>query len=345
MTDGQLLADASNASRTYFKWMCLVAIPVTCLVAFWAGGAGATYQSEQFSDHTTLGIKPFHWIWAIIPLYAYSISMIAAGARFLQNMWYGWGQEGLLGTVLYLLTLIPLIAYVYPLRLSYRILSGERLADRGRAMRAAAVAGSLILGLVIAIALDFGSAAALAGLGYSGKAERTTNAAYVVNTFDKWCEIIRGEDLAKKNNAQQVEYDVAAIRIDYLEKLNNELTDRLKEEQMEGQSLDEKAIQQLLQERKFGAWQERDGSRINLHIAEYFRESDSSTGDEAFGKWVDDFRTSLERDRSNAESRKESVQYFFRTMDNLFDELVLHSGGRQETLSLRHTARSYERKR
>src|SRR6185369_647940 len=114
---------------------------------------------------------------------AYSISMIAAGARFLQNMWYGWGQEGLLGTVLYLLTLIPLIAYVYPLRLSYRILSGERLADRGRAMRAAAVAGSLILGLVIAIALDFGSAAALAGLGYSGKAERTTNAAYVVNTF------------------------------------------------------------------------------------------------------------------------------------------------------------------
>src|SRR5262249_44130664 len=162
--------------------------------------------------------------------------------------------------------LIPLIAYYYPLQISYRILSRDKMRDRGRIVRAAAVAGCLTIGLVIGLALDFGSLLGLSALGYSGRGETGTgNSPYVVNTFEKWCDSINGDDLAKKNNASRLEYDIAAIRVDYMEKLNSELTDRLRQDPPGGLSLDEKAIERLRGEKKFGAWEERDAAGIHLH--------------------------------------------------------------------------------
>lgn len=346
LTDSRVLADFANTSQTYFKWMCLIAIPATSVVAYFSGREGAQYQIDTYEHHKPLGISAGHWIWITIPFYIYCISIIAVAARLVQNFWYGWGDEGLFGGLIYLLSIIPLMAYVYPLQYSHQILTREWMPHLGSLARAGAAAGILIGGLILALVIDLVSVFGLAAFGYMGKpsgAATNSNNIYTVNTSEKWCSVINGEDLAKKNNVQKVDYDVAAIRIDFVEKLNQELVERLTDD-VDGKRLfDDKQIQQMKDEKRIGAWVEQDGTTWRLHVADPILPAQAPKRTEMVDKWIKAWHDGLDADRSNSEKQDASIECAIRSLDNFFDELILHSDERQESIKLRHTARTYEK--
>ncbi|MCW5958304.1 MAG: hypothetical protein KIT61_17105 [Pyrinomonadaceae bacterium] len=337
--------DPTNTSKFYFKWMSLIAIPVTTAVAYLAGREGAQSQIDNYENDRPFGVKAGHWIWIAIPFYLYSISIIAVAARLLQNFWYSWGDEGLLGSLIYLLSIIPLMAYIYPLQYSHQILAGKWMPDRSTLARAGAVAGILVGGFIFALAIDIGSVFGLAALGYTGKPSKKDAKAnvYTVNTAEKWCDVLNGEDLAKKNNVDKVEYDVSAIRTDYVDKLNLALIERLSNDADADHQVDEKITQQLKAEKRLGAWIEHDGDLWRLHVADSLFPSDLENKNELIDKWIKDWRERLETDRSNSEDKNAEINCPIRSLDNFFDELVIHADDRQEEIKLRHTARTFEK--
>jgi hypothetical protein len=69
------------AGQTGFLVVSLIAIPLTTYLAYVAGKAGEEMQASDCPDNTVLGIWPYHWIWAPLPLSWYALGVVFAPAR------------------------------------------------------------------------------------------------------------------------------------------------------------------------------------------------------------------------------------------------------------------------
>lgn len=139
--------------KTAFIIIAIIAIPLTTYIAFIAGGFGEEIQ-EVFEDNTILGIKPYHWIWAIYPIYWYALGIVDVAVKCIVFRFTFGGDLSIVTVIMMLLVLLPVLAWVYPLLLVYRVLTGEILSEKSRFIQGIANFGILILGIVIAKGLQ-----------------------------------------------------------------------------------------------------------------------------------------------------------------------------------------------
>lgn len=144
-------------AQTGFIVISIIAIPLTTYVAYWAGRFGEEVQRSDFSDDTVLGIKGYHWIWAVFPLYWYGLGIVFVATKFIGFQFATWGDIGIIATIISLLTLAPIVAWIYPLWLVYRILKGDLLSSKNAAVKGVTNISILILGMFVAAALQFAS--------------------------------------------------------------------------------------------------------------------------------------------------------------------------------------------
>jgi len=147
-------SDFQYEEKTAFLIISILAIPLTTYVAFIAGGFGEEYQEAEFDENTVLGIKPYHWIWAIVPIYWYARGIVFVAAKFIAFQVATWGETGIFISIISLLLLLPILAWGYPLLLVHRVLTGEMLADKNSFIRGISNFTIIILGMIIAIALQ-----------------------------------------------------------------------------------------------------------------------------------------------------------------------------------------------
>ncbi len=140
--------------QTGFLVVSLVAIPLTTWVAYQCGNMGSETQASDFGAGTVLGIRPFHWAWIVFPLYLYSLGIVYVGAKFLALQFMTWRDMSVMGAFISLLALIPVFAWVAPLNLAHKILSGESMSDKAPFVKAFANTGILIGGALVAMAIQ-----------------------------------------------------------------------------------------------------------------------------------------------------------------------------------------------
>lgn len=140
--------------RTGFIVISIIAIPLTTYIAYRAGGLGEEIQRE-FPEHSVLGIKGYHWIWAIFPLYFYGLGIVFVFTKFLALQFLTWRDMSIVGSVFSLLGLIPIIAWIYPLVFVYNVLGGEALIEKPTIIRALTNAGVIVGGGILASGIQF----------------------------------------------------------------------------------------------------------------------------------------------------------------------------------------------
>lgn len=140
--------------QTGFLVVSLVAIPLTTWIAYQCGNIGAEIQTSDFPEGTVFGIWPFHWAWLVVPLYLYSLGIIYVGAKFLALQFFTWRDMSMVGAFISLLALIPVLAWVTPLKIAHKILSGESLSKQAPFVKGLANTGILIGGAFVAMAIQ-----------------------------------------------------------------------------------------------------------------------------------------------------------------------------------------------
>jgi hypothetical protein len=148
--------NAQFEERTAFVIISMIAIPLTTYIAFIAGGLGEEFQKENFEENTVFGIKPYHWIWAIFPIYLYALGIIFVSVKFIAFQFASMSDLSYITSIALLLALLPILAWGYPLQLVHRVLTGEILSEKNGFTRSIANFGILTLGCVIATGLQFG---------------------------------------------------------------------------------------------------------------------------------------------------------------------------------------------
>ena len=142
------------AGQTGFIVVSLIAIPLTTFLAYVAGQVGEEFQKGEFSDNTVLGIWPYHWIWAALPLYWYSLGVVFVFTKFIVFQLMTWRDSNIFGAIASLLVLIPLIAWVYPLIFIHQVLSGETYPERSAAFKFLVNTGVFIAGGFLATGIQ-----------------------------------------------------------------------------------------------------------------------------------------------------------------------------------------------
>ena len=143
-----------------FTIISIIAIPLTTYIAYLAGNLGEQIQQEVFSEHTVLGIKGYHWIWVIYPLYFYATGIVFTGTQFAAGSLLSANPFSITASIIYLLLLLRVFAWVYPLWIIHRILMGVFLDNHSALVRGLAVFGVLIFGAAIAMGIQFGAGVA-----------------------------------------------------------------------------------------------------------------------------------------------------------------------------------------
>jgi hypothetical protein len=145
---------AEMEGRVGFIVISIIAIPLTSYIAYLAGGFGEEIQQE-FSEHTVLGIKGYHWIWAVFPLYFYGLGIVFVVAKFLALQFRTWADMSIMGAIVSLVGLVPIIAWIYPLIFVYNVLVGETLSEKSPGIRALANTGVIVGGAIFATGIQF----------------------------------------------------------------------------------------------------------------------------------------------------------------------------------------------
>jgi hypothetical protein len=138
--------------RTGYIAVSVIAIPLTTALAYFLGRMGEEVQKQEYEEGTVLGVKAYHWIWAIIPLYWYSLGIVFVITKFLSYQL--WADASIFATIISGLLLLPVIAWIYPWRLVHRVLSGELLRSYSVAVRGFANFGILALGMPFALGIQ-----------------------------------------------------------------------------------------------------------------------------------------------------------------------------------------------
>jgi hypothetical protein len=141
--------------KTGFLIVSLIAIPVTTWIAYYAGKIGYETQEANFVEGTVLGIRGWHWLWIVLPLYLYSLGIVFVVAKFFALQFLTWRDMSMVGAFISLLSLVPIIAWVLPLKFSHDILSGVSLEEKSPFVKALANTGILVGGMLAASAIQF----------------------------------------------------------------------------------------------------------------------------------------------------------------------------------------------
>lgn len=152
-----LFTDVKVEAKTGFIIISLVAIPLTTYVAYLAGSFGEKIQQQEYPEDTVLGIKGYHWIWAVFPLYWYSLGIVFVVTKFIGFQLASWTHTSIFTALLSLLMLVPILAWVYPLRLVQRVLMGNLLNTSNFVIRGVANFGILVVGMMVATGVQYGS--------------------------------------------------------------------------------------------------------------------------------------------------------------------------------------------
>lgn len=141
--------------QTGFAIVAIIAMPLTTWIAYHAGNAGAETQTSEFSEESVLGIRPYHWIWIVVPLYLYSLGIVFVIAKFLALQFMTMRDFSLIGSLISLLAFAPVFVWLAPPTSSYNILAGNTLVGKPPAVKALAVSVIVIGGIPIAAGIQF----------------------------------------------------------------------------------------------------------------------------------------------------------------------------------------------
>ena len=149
--------DMGIEAKTGYIVISIVAMPLTTYIAYMAGGFGEEIQELEYPEDTVLGIKGYHWIWAVFPLYWYALGIVFVATKFIGFQFTTWNNTSIFAALMSLLMLIPIVAWIYPLRLVHRILMGDIFISQNSLAKGLANFGILILGMLIAVGLQVAS--------------------------------------------------------------------------------------------------------------------------------------------------------------------------------------------
>lgn len=134
----------------------VVAIPLTTYVAYLSEGLGEKVQRQEYYENTVLGLKGYHWFWAVFPLYRYALGIVFVTMEFVKFQTAKWKDTSLFVTIISIIMLIPIVAWIYPLRIVYRVLTGELLISQNAAVRGIFNLSVLIVGVIVATGAQIG---------------------------------------------------------------------------------------------------------------------------------------------------------------------------------------------
>lgn len=136
--------------QTGFIVVSVIAIPLTTWIAYKLGKVGADTQTSEFGDNTVLGIRPYHWVWIVFPIYLYGLGIVFVVTKFFALQFFTWRDVSMVGAFISFLALVPVIAWVAPIVLTYNVLAGESLTEKPPGVRALANTGIIIGGALLA---------------------------------------------------------------------------------------------------------------------------------------------------------------------------------------------------
>jgi hypothetical protein len=139
-----------------FIVISILAVPLTTYVAYVFGRIGKELQEGSFPENTVLGIKDYHWVWGILPIYWYMLGIVFVATKFIAYQFASWSDMSIFSALVSLFMLIPIIAWGYPLLTVHRVLAGNLLSSRGVAVRGFAIFGILVAGMILATGIQFG---------------------------------------------------------------------------------------------------------------------------------------------------------------------------------------------
>jgi hypothetical protein len=137
-----------------FIVISILAVPLTTYGASVFGGIGEELQRDSFPENTVLGIRGYHWVWAILPVYWYMLGIVFVATHFIANQFASWSDMSIFSALVSLLMLIPIIAWVYPLLTVHSVLTGDLLSLKGTAVRGFASFGILVAGFIVATGIQ-----------------------------------------------------------------------------------------------------------------------------------------------------------------------------------------------
>ncbi len=142
--------------QTGFAIVAAIAIPLTTWIAYRCGKIGEETQANEFRSETVLGIRPYHWIWIVLPLYLFSLGIIFVVTKFLAVQFLTIRDFSLMGAFIGLLALVPVIAWLAPLVFAYNVLAGNALTERSPGMKGLTNVGVISGGFLLATGIQFG---------------------------------------------------------------------------------------------------------------------------------------------------------------------------------------------
>ena len=149
--------DAEIEEKTTFLIISIIAIPITTYIAYVTGGIGQEIQINGYKDQTVFGIKLYHLAWAVFPIYWYSLGIIYVATKFISFQLDTWFDASIFQAIVSLVALLPVIAWVIPLVLVYRVLTGEILSGKNRFIIVILNFIILSIGMVVATGLQTGA--------------------------------------------------------------------------------------------------------------------------------------------------------------------------------------------
>ena len=136
--------------QTGFIVVSVIAVPLTTWIAYQFGKLGAETQASEFEDNTVLGVRPYHWAWIAFPLYLYGLGIVFAAAKFFALQFLTWRDMSMVGALISFLALVPVIAWIAPVVMTYNVLAGTSLSEKSPAVRGLANTGIIISGALLA---------------------------------------------------------------------------------------------------------------------------------------------------------------------------------------------------
>lgn len=147
---------AKGEPRIGYIVASVIAIPLTTWVAFQYGRLGEETQASDFKDDSVFGIRPFHWAWISIPLFVYADGSIFVIVKFFSLLFSSgvgvFNGGGIRHALVIALTLIPVVAWIYPVTMAYEILRGRSLPESSPVTRLVTTAGVIVGGVMLASA-------------------------------------------------------------------------------------------------------------------------------------------------------------------------------------------------
>lgn len=146
------LNDANQGLKTAYGVISVVAVPLTFWLAGKFGELGEKFQIQLDQPGRTLGVGDWHWAWMWLSLSPYGYKIVVGVMAFVATTLKLWTDRTLLGSVIALLSIAIVAAWLAPLVFTYQTLAGGRFAARSPVQRGAIVVATLGGGYVVATA-------------------------------------------------------------------------------------------------------------------------------------------------------------------------------------------------